>query len=532
MITERDASGKFAKQRTRAKHISDVNEQTSGPVRMSLDVLKHRGTYNSFGYESSISGVRDGRVSPRGSGAFHQGFDRGRLLNESRDFYRNNAIYRGMISRAATYVVSKGWSLQAMTGNKSRDRKLEAIWKKFWKRPDVRGVLPGRRVERMVATELLQCGDTGIIRTNKNKIQLIEAEQITSKGHRDGIETDMLGMPTGYWVSPYRQGRSGALGSQADEGSARRFKPEEFMFVTDPERPSAIRGVPPAQASFPMLHRINDVLDSEAIAWQLLARMGIAINRVGGSQLAIPESTDDTSKSATDRDGDMTTRVTDIDYATIFHGEPGEEVKGIDRNIPGSDFPSSIRMFLRLMGLPLGLPLEIVLLDWTESNYSQSRAVLEQAYMMFLDWQFLLEETFYIPTYEWAIALAIENREITGDLEKLTVHQWAKPTFPWIDQLKEAQAHALRTERGFASHTDVLRSQGTDRDKFLIRREQEFRDAIEISQRIFKDTGVLVGYQHLCGLRPPGERGRPQGTGGEGVDVGDGGDMNDGDDGA
>ncbi|MBA7609796.1 hypothetical protein ES703_16990 [subsurface metagenome] len=257
-----------------------------------------------------------------------------------------------------------------------------------------------------------------------------------------------------------------------------------------------------------MLHRISDVCDSEAIAWQLLARLAVSITRKEGPEQAQVESREDPNKKTDELEGDLATRLTELDYALLFHGNPGEEVKGIERNIPGRSFSESLRMFLRLLGLPLGLPLEIILLDWTKSNYSQSRAVLQQAYQMFLFWQAKLADFFYSPLFEWKLAQWQEqtNPKLIGQRNKVK-YDWIKQTFPWIDQFKEAQAYATQVEHAFITHGQVCKSLNTDRAEVVERREQEVREAIEKAKKIQDDTGVEVPWQIFAGLKvPTGEK--------------------------
>ncbi len=260
-----------------------------------------------------------------------------------------------------------------------------------------------------------------------------------------------------------------------------------------------------------MLHRINDVCDSEAIAWQMLARLAVSVTREDGAVLAYGESEPDPEKSTGDTSGDLSMRMTELDYALIFHGNPGEKVQGIERNIPGKDFSESLRMFLRLLGLPLGLPLELILLDWTKGNYSQSRAVLEQAYQTFLGWQKLLEASVHSAVYEWKV----EGWQRAGVLPARAdamAHEWIKPSFPWIDKLKEAQSYGVLLDRGLTTHALACKALNMDRGEVVAARVAEVEDAIKRAKEIKEATGVDVPWQMFCGLKPPKpERGRPGG---------------------
>lgn len=461
-----------------------------------IDMLRMKGTYGAFGYSSASVATREGRAPSAGSGDYHQQNDRERLVLQARDFSRNNGIFKGMVERATNYVVGTGFGLQAKTADAKWNTAVEALWKSWWTqgRPEIRGMLSGNGVEDMVCREIMTCGEVGAVKTDRGLVQLIEAEQIKGKGRLfDGITKDGFGRPISYSVCPY--GNSG----EPQIAKAVEYSPEFFMFVTKPDRPSATRAVPPLQSVFPMLHRINDMCDSEAIAAQLMARLWVSITRENGPASGYNESAPDTDLEGADTSGRASTRILELDWATIFHGKPGEKIEGIERKAPGPNFTASLTMFLRLIGLPLGMPLEIVLLDWTKSNYSQSRSVLLQAFVSFIKWQILLEGSFHAPVYRWFIDLMVAEGKI-APAEDRYAHEWIKPTFPWIDQLAEATAYALKLDRGFCTQAEVLKSLNRDREEVLVTREREIKDAIAISQRIKDETNIDVPWQLFAGL--------------------------------
>lgn len=463
----------------------------SDPNRIIIDA--HRGTYGSFGYRSVRVASGEGRSYVSYPGSTHDDLDRPRLIAQSRDFRRNNAIYQGMIDRAVDYIVGGGFIPQVTGVPVKTAEKLESLWGNWYSHPEIRGLLSGPNVSQMTMREILVAGDTLALKTDKGLIQMFEAEQLDGdSSHPNGIRKDKYGRPVTFHLCPWKS-------HGIDKRDGRGVPAKDVVFISNPERPSQIRGVPACQAIFPMLHRINDVCDSEAIAWQLLARLAISVTREQGPELAYTESREDPNKTSNELAGDMATRMTELNYALIFHGKPGDEVKGIERNIPGMNFSDSLRTFLRILGLALGMPLELLLLDWTKSNYSQSRAVLEQAYRTFNRWQQKLRDFHYQPLFDWKLE-TWRNELTIGQKNQLQV-QWIAPEYPWLDQLKEAQAHAMKVERGFSTHSQVCKSLGTDRDEIIIQREREVRDAIETAQRIEKETGQKVPYEIFCGLK-------------------------------
>lgn len=419
-------------------------------------------------------------------------------------YLRDNGIYRGMINRAVAYIVGPGFTLQARTKDPGWNTQAETLWREYWKKPEIRGILSGLQVERMLCRELLVAGDTGILKVDGGIIQLIEAEQITNLKNLSGVNLTKLGAISSFSICPYSE--SGYI----QKAKTQIYKPKDFLFLSDPDRPSSTRSVPPCQAAFPMLERISDVCDSEAIAWQILSRFAVIIEREEAPEQAYQTSKEEPDKSAAE--GDLSTRLHELAYALLFHAKPGEKVKGVERNIPGQNFTEAIRMFLRLIGLPIGFPLELILLDWTQSNYSQSRAVVQQAYhQAFVFWQELLDAAAVSKLYLWKLGQWIANKELTK-CDDMAKYEWIKPVPPWIDPEKETQAEGLKIDRGFTTHAQVLKSQNRDRDEVIAARDREVRDAIEKAQKIKTDTGVDVPWQIFAGMRPPQtQAGRPGG---------------------
>jgi lambda family phage portal protein len=455
--------------------------------------------YTSLGYRSTSVATTEGRTYTRYPGSTYEERDRLKLIDQSRDFLRNNAIYKGMIERAVTYIVGNGFLPQVTASSTKQIAIIERLWKDWFRRPEIRNVLSGRKVSRMVMREILVAGDTAVLKTNESLIQLFEAEQINGPardGFLNGVKKDAFGRPLKFQLCPWKNYGLNLTNAKAVDA-------KDVLFLTDPERPSQLRGIPICQAAFPMLHRINDVCDSEAIAWQLLSRLAVSVTRENGPEAAFIESKDDEDKSTEDKEGDLATRISELDYALMFHGKTGEEVKGIERNIPGMNFGESLRMFLRLLGLPMGLPLELILLDWTKSNYSQSRAVLEQAYENFVGWQEELIDGFYRPLFEWKLAQWQQTDGTGVSAAKGVEISWVTPTFPWIDQLKEVQAYGEQLDRGLNTHTEVCKSRHSDREEIVQLREREIRDAIRRAKAISTQEGVEVPWQIFAGLKIP-----------------------------
>ena len=498
-----------------------TNPMTRMPVRRDMsavEVVRHadsRGTslirpgkFTCLGYRSAAQLGRDGTYPMPGSEDWHTAFDRPQLVNQSLQFYRDNGLYRGLIDRAVNNAVGDGYGQQARTSSKEWNVKHERLWRdEFAEEPEARGLLTWAECQRMALAELLKTGDhlTLLLEEPEDldgKVQLIDSDRIAG-GEKDilanGVSTDERGRPTKFWISPY-----GMMG-QVDPSAAKSIDAKDVAWIALIERPSQTRGMPACQAAFPMIHRISDVCDSEALAWQILSRVALRLYHedaatLGGLSIADPDKLDETQTST----GEVAVRVHEFDSALIFHAlTPGDKIEGVERNIPGQNFPDAIRMFLRLMGLPIGMPLELILLDFSQTNYSSIRGCLEQAFAQFRYLQGLIEKYSRRIRNHWTDRMIVQKKlTARPDAHR---HEWIRPTFPWLDELKEAQAWGAKLDRGLSTHAIACKSLNMDRDELMEAREAEIRNALEIAQRLEGEfPGQSIPWQMFAGLRAPG----------------------------
>lgn len=479
-------------------------------------VRRRRGTYTAIGFQANSDGVgyrsariaeREGRLPSRAGAVQHERIDRLKLNFQSREFMRNNGLYRGMIRRAVSYIVGAGFRLSVKSKSPRWNRKVERLWKKWWKRPDAKEELSGRRFERMVGMELLTNGDLGVTPIGpkkaegmeKDRLQIHEAESIIGRQWLEqGIERDpVTGAPIKFWVSPYDK-----FTGVAQLDKARGFTPAQFFYIADPERPSSVRAVPPCQASFPMLHRINDTCDAEALARQVQARIALIINRTTGPAIAGAIAKKNPAHGT--MSGDLTDDyLTEVDYAIVMHGKPGETISGMDRTAPGVGFVESLEMFFRLLGLPLGLPLELILLDWTHSNFAQAKQVLQQAFEAFESWQEILADLFYSKVFVWWLERRIDSGEVEARDDYLE-HEFTGPKFPWADMLNEAQAHGELLDRGLTSFAATCRALDAEAEDVRDATEDEVREALKIAAKLEQEfPGKTIPWEIFCGRKAP-----------------------------
>ena len=435
-----------------------------------------------------------------GSGDHSMDYDRQTMIDVSRHFYRNNGIYKGIIDRAASAIIGDGYGLQMRSASESYNEKVESLWNEWWERPEIRGMNTGQAVGQMICTELLLAGGTILLKLDGGMLQQIEIEQCCGKSYRtDGITKNAVGKPTKFRICSY--GNQG----QIDQAKEQIIDAENVLFIANRDRPSATHGVPALQSTFGNIHRINDTCDSEAIAWQAQSRICLIENQdpsSGNYGTSVPNPNAPT--------GALATSVQHMGYAMIFRSALGATLQALERKIPGQSFPETLRMFLRLLGLPMGLPLEWILLDWTQSNFSQSKAVNSQAHRSFKRLQHIVEFDLYRQLLPWKVDQWVREGKLQARAKDGYKHEWIKPTYEWLNELEEAKAQGEKIDRAFTTHSAICKGLQTERSEVCDAREAEIRDAIARAQRIEADTKVRVPWEIFAGLKiQPGQQPEP-----------------------
>jgi len=468
--------------------------------------------YDQFGHHVSNLASEQGLGYGTSTGDSQTRYDRQQLNTVSRQAYDENIVFSSMIDRMVNNLMgSNGFGLQARTKSKKLNDKIEkVIWKAFTSSPEYRDLYPWKKLQDGICRDLLIVGDIGFVKLKTGQLQVIEAEWINTptndqlvldKGHKveQGIYMTRGGKFKGFMYSPPTPDGYG----QSSKG--RLIPKKNAIYLSSlQQRFTRTRPIPPFIQAFSSVWRFEDILNSEAIAWQLLAKHAIIVNKEAAEEDAYDLSGDD-ERDYNDYSGSITDRVTEHDTGIVFWGDQGEKVSSVDRNLPGKDFPMSVRTFMQLFAMRIGLPLEILMLDWSKTNFSSGRAALSQATVMIESWQKLLVESFYMHVYHWVIENAIEAGELPSVEEEPTIfdHEWFPPALPWIDPKSEAEGWGIRVDRGLVTYNDALKARGKDPQEENNQREAIIRDAIERSAKIKEETGQDVPWQLFAGYEPP-----------------------------
>ncbi len=496
----------FGRGRSGAAEVNDGVQPGKRTASQSDDTLEFQpvGKYTALGYKATDYLRSTGSWEVGGSADSHMRYDRGLLVDASRGLDRNNWLYEAVINRACDYILGPtGFSLQAQSSIPSVNDKIEKLWHEWWKNPEAREIHPGKKMEEIVLRELMVVGDTLLLKLADGQMQHVEAERIGSNrmpaGEDDrgirveqGVRLDKRGRIVGFEITGADSGRG-----YPEHADTTTIEAEHAIYILNRvKRSSQTRGVPVLVSSMAIAHRLEDILTSEAISWQVLSRLALSVTTSeGGEPVRVTGSEDRTVAKIPDLD----MKVMNVGMATAFFGDKGQEIKGIRQTRPAQNFEGAVKLFIRLFAIPVGLPLELILLDWGKLNYSSSRAVLLQAFIVFRAWQQLLIRSFYSRLYRWQVARWVAEGKLAWR-SSILEHKWVVPSWPWVDEDKEVSAWAKKMDRGLATQTDALGALSQDRGEFLETRGQEILDAIQRAQEVEEGAAGLATAKELWPL--------------------------------
>jgi hypothetical protein len=124
-------------------------------------------------------------------------------------------------------------------------------------------------------------------------------------------------------------------------------------------------------------------------------------------------------------------------------------------------------LILQVLGVNFGLPLCLVLMDGSETNFSGWRGAVDEARKGFVADQLNLVRRLHKPAYEWWLSQLIEeDKELRNWSEKSKVkiysHNWNLPTWSYIEPVADAEGDAVQLRNALTSPRRLHSARGGD----------------------------------------------------------------------
>lgn len=308
--------------------------------------------------------------------------------------------------------------------------------------------------------------------------------QINSPTIRDGIEINAFGEPLAYWIRNSHPGDVyGFL--QGDPGFTRvpartSFGRRRVIHLYEKLRPGQSRGksiFTRVMAAFRMLDHYQRTELQSTVANSLIA--AFIKTTMNGEQIA--DMFGGSKAYCAERAG-WDVKLQGSSIIPLF---PGDELQAFNPGRPNTAYAAFVEAVLRYISTGLNIPYELLMKDFSKSNYSSARAAMLEAWRYFMAQREWLVTYWCDPIYELWLEEAVQRGEIEAPdfYENRTAYcacRWIGPGRGWVDPLKEAQAAAARIKGGISTLERELAEQGLDLEETLEQQAMENAMAEEL----------------------------------------------------
>lgn len=464
--------------------------------------------------------------------------ERDTIVGRARDLVRNNGVAQGAQQTIADNVVGTGLRLSPRPLYKllGRDKPWEAQWsaavggfhRLWWDDTacDAADELNGAGLTTAVLRSLWVNGEACAIplwmpeagQLFASRLMLIEPDRLCNpKGLPDtatlraGVERDpATGRPIAYHVRTTHPGdqlswglaAGGMFGEWQRIPARTQWGRRRFLHVHDKDRIGATRGKPLLAAvmrPFKQLDHYLTVHLQTAIVQSLIAAFirtpldqdGL-IELFGGNAEAAQQYFD--TKAARDSR-------TKLKGGALIPLNPGDEVTPFAPPNAANGVDQFVMTVYRQIAAACNIPYELLLKDFSKTNYSSARAALLEAWRYFNYLRAKVGFMFCQPAYELVLEEMVDRKMVDApDFYTLrrayAAAKWIGPGRGWVDPVKEADAVVIRMKAGLTTLEMECAEQGQDWEEVL---EQQ---AVEIAR--CKELGLPNPYAQAAPERPAG----------------------------
>ena len=384
--------------------------------------------------------------------------DRIKSISAARNMVRNFSLVKSMIARHKDCIIGTGCKLRLKTKDKDKDKAVEEWFNKKWA---TAAACDGRKrmdlwsYQRAVFERWEVDGESIIWFDDKGGQMFgFEADQLTSpsdwqgkKGEKivDGIVVDRFGVPKSYIVSPDGNQNS-------TMGKVMNFKADKILHVAEFNRFRQTHGISMILHSAGLLTDLQDYMKSDLLSSKAAAKFAMFVKRNDamkfegartGNDIDVEGTGDDAPTGGTSAAltaASSYNRLEQITGGAFEYLQPGEDIGVIKPERPNQAFADYVRAATRFIGAGNSLPLEMVLMDFSQTNYSSARAAILLSWLTMNAIASWFDINFNIPVAMRALKWGVENDglELPDGWEMGMT--FSHPKMPEIDRLKAVKA--------------------------------------------------------------------------------------------
>lgn len=306
---------------------------------------------------------------------------------------------------------------------------------------------------------------------------------MNGRGMRDGIEISDLGEAIAYHIRKSHPGDAYQIGSdQTFERVPARTAHGRLRVVHLYEQLRA--GQTRGKAILAAVMGAFKMLDH----YQRIELQTVVVNSMIAAFIETPLKADEIAELFGTQEKFMQSRQgwdVKLEGAGIIPLHPGDKLNAFTPTRPNSAYEAFVNAVLRYISTGLNMPYELLMKDFSQTNYSSARAALLEA------WRFFNARRQWFATY-WAnpvYELWLEEAAARGEVDAPDFYEnraaycacvWVGPGRGWVDPMKEAQASGERIRNNVSTLERECAEQGLDYEEVLEQRAREEKRAREL----------------------------------------------------
>ena len=451
----------------------------SQPVNLQEHFQRQKADYN-MSRQSKFVRQRYGLPSTGASADWHYRSESlyYRDIEKARDMDRNDSVIGQAVTRVVDNTVQDGFPLDVKTGDRHLDADLKARWEEWIscaENCDFEGEKTWNEIERHALRSSIVDGDHFILPLANGRLQMLEAHTIQTRGHSD-IQNVVLGVKK----NDHNQ-RIGFYVLRDDiDGKTNRKLTEEYIEARDrhgnrqvfhqyhPKRVSQTRGVTAFAPIFETAGLYEDINFAKLVQQQAVSSF-VFLRHRGFFPDGTPTPPSKGSRNRPAAGGSVGAPDPEAPISALGQGQTkhigpgtelivpsGEKVEGFSPRVPNAEFFMHIKLMLQLIGVNLGLPLNLMLMDGSETNFSGWRGAFDEAKKGFQSNQRALRGRLHKPVYEFKVRqwMAMDPAlRMAAQLSGINIfgHEFGLPGWRYIEPLKDAQGDAFQIQNALTS---------------------------------------------------------------------------------
>lgn len=414
---------------------------------LTLDgIIIPRGSAINFSYTGATSNrFRDYShipMQPQTEAAALPQWERNVIVSRLRHLVKNDAYVASLVGAFGAQIGNS--TLRVTSKDKRYNTAKENYWLNWQENCEVTG-LSLSEVEEVIFTELLCAGEVFFLKLATGKIQMVPSEYIFSPsdvpdGEVQGISYDATGNALAYRIG-YRneQGRL-TVGEKLTPAS-------QVVHLYKRTRVEELRGSPWLSSALNAIQDLQEIVDAKVISTKAQSLVAAIVTKQTLGAPSLGDGRDSNGK----RTGLQT-----LKSGSIYYLEAGETMEAFQSSIQAADFDQFLLSRLRVIGASIGMPLELWVEGYRDSNYSSARSTNLQWARRVKGIRQLIGRKFLEPLNLWQSERARAQGVLAQTSRKNDKEVfWGFPALPSIDEGKEVEANIKKLEAGLTTYSEI-----------------------------------------------------------------------------